>query len=108
MTALLLISLIAATVAILIWSGAELLRKREDPLAARLEELQAHAMSTGARRPVRRRGGFLNAVLNAIGFVPGGEQWLRDTELELAQAGMRQRWALGAYALFQVTFLLIA
>jgi tight adherence protein C len=107
MMMLVFITLTAAAVAALIWSGYELLRGTEDPLAARLEELQAHAISTGPRRAIRRRGGFLNGVLNAISFVPGGDQWLRDTEEELAQAGMRQKWALGAYASIQVTFLLI-
>jgi tight adherence protein C len=107
MMMLVFITLTAAALAALIWSGYELLRGTEDPLAARLEELQAHAISTGPRRAIRRRGGFLNGVLNAISFVPGGDQWLRDTEEELAQAGMRQKWALGAYASIQVTFLLI-
>jgi tight adherence protein C len=101
------LTLAALTVTALAWTAYELFSNREDPLGARLEELQAQAISTGARRPVRRRGGFLNGVLNAISFVPGGEQWLRDTETELAQAGMRQKWALGAYASFQATFLLI-
>jgi tight adherence protein C len=108
MMTLFFITLAAVTVAILAWSGYELFRAREDPLANRLEELQAHAISTGPRRPIRRRGGFLNGVLNVVGAVPGGEGWLRDTETELAQAGMRQRWALGAYATFQLTFLLAA
>jgi tight adherence protein C len=106
MMTLFFLTLAAATVTALAWSGYELFRGREDPLAARLEELQAHAMSTGPRRPVRRRGGFLNGLLNAIGAVPGGEQWLKDTEDELAHAGMRQKWALGVYASFQLTFLL--
>jgi tight adherence protein C len=106
MMPLLIATLTAATLAALAWSGYELFRSREDPLAARLEELQAHAMSTGPRRAVRRRGGFLNGVLNVIGMVPGGEDWLRETEEELAQAGMRQRSALGVYASFQLIFLL--
>jgi len=108
MMPLLYATLTAAVLAALVWSGYELFRSREDPLAARLDELQAHAISIGPRRPVRRRGGFLNGVLNAIGMVPGGEEWLRETEEELAHAGMRQRAALGVYACFQVTFLLAA
>ncbi len=106
MMALLFVTLTAATLAALVWAGYELFRSREDPLAARLEELQAHAMSVGPRKPVRRRGGFLNGLLNVIGMVPGGEGWLHDTEEELAQAGMRQRTALGVYASFQLIFLL--
>ena len=97
-----------ATLGALAWSGAALLRGTEDPLGARLEELQALSPSAGARRAVRRRGGVLNSVLYAISLVPGGEDWLRETEQELAYAGMRQRWAAGAYALFQLAFLFLA
>src|ERR1700685_4485513 len=100
------ITLAAATLAALVWSGVELFRGREDPLATRLEELQAHAMSTSARRTVRRRGGFFNSFLYLISLVPGGEGYLRDTEEQLVQGGLRQRWAIGAYALFQLIFLL--
>jgi tight adherence protein C len=100
------ITLAAATLAALVWSGVELLRGREDPLAGRLEELQAHAMSTSARRAVRRRGGFIDSFLYLISLVPGGEGYLRDTEEQLIQGGMRQRWAVGVYALFQLAFLL--
>jgi len=100
------LTLTAATLAALIWSGVELLRGREDPLSARLEELQAHAMSTSARRPVRRRGGFLKSFLYVVSLVPGGEGYLHDTEEELAQAGVRQKSAVGIYALFQLVFLL--
>jgi tight adherence protein C len=98
--------LVFVTLVALVWSGLELFRNKEDPLEDRLEELQAHAMATVSRTPRRRRGGFLNNVLYGISLVPGGEGWLRDTEKELAQAGVRQRWALAAYALFQLTFLL--
>jgi tight adherence protein C len=100
------ITLAAATLAALVWSGVELLRGREDPLAGRLEELQAHAMSTSARRAVRHRGGFIDSFLYLISLVPGGEGYLHDTEEQLIQGGMRQRWAVGVYALFQLAFLL--
>ncbi len=94
-----------ATLGALVWSGVALARGGEDPLGARLEELQALAPASTARRAVRRRGGVLNSVLYAISLVPGGEDWVRETEQELAYAGMRQRWAAGAYALFQLLFL---
>ncbi len=95
------------TVAALIWSGMALARGTEDPLAARLEELQALSPTSTTRRVVRRRGGVLNSVLYAISLVPGGEDWLRETEQELAYAGQRQRWAAGAYALFHLAFLFL-
>jgi len=99
--------LVFVTLVALVWSGLELFRNKEDPLEDRLEELQTHAMATVSRTPRRRPGGFLNNVLYVISLAPGGEGWLRDTEKELAQAGVRQRWALAAYALFQLIFLLI-
>ena len=97
--------LILATLGVIVWSGIALLKGNEDPLGARLDELQALAPIPTARRAVRRRGGVLNGVLYFISVAPGGEDWIRETELELAYAGMRQRWAAGAYALFQLLFL---
>lgn len=97
--------LLLATLVALIWSGLGLFSDREDPLAARLEQLQAHAIARGAT-PARSRGGFFNNVLYLISRVPGGEGWLRDTEQELAQAGVRRRQALAFYACFQIAFLL--
>jgi tight adherence protein C len=96
-----------ATVAALIWSAAALLRQREDPLAGRLKELQAHAMATSARSPVRRRGGIVGGFLDAVALVPGGEDWLRNIERELAHAGVRQPRAVAVYALCQILFLLL-
>ena len=107
LTATVFFILTLATVAALIWSGVSLARGSEDPLAARLEELQALAPTSTSRRAVRRRGGVLNGVLYAISLAPGGEDWVRETERELAYAGVRQRWAAGAYALFQLTFLFL-
>ncbi len=99
--------LMFATLAVLAWSGIELFRNQENPLEDRLEELQAHAMVTATQTPRRRAGGgFLNSFLYLVSLVPGGEGWLRDTERELAQAGIRRRRALAFYSLFQLAFLL--
>ena len=97
--------LMFATLAALVWSGIELFRDQEDPLEDRLGELQAHAMVATTQAPRRRGGGFLNGFLYLISLTPGGEGRLRDTERELAQAGVRRRRALAFYALFQVVFL---
>lgn len=97
--------LILITLGAIAWSAVALIKGNEDPLGARLEELQALAPAATARRTVRRRGGVLNSVLNFISVLPGGDDWVRETEQELAYAGMRQRWAAGAYALFQLLFL---
>ena len=99
-------ALMAATMALLLWSGFELFREQEDPLARRLEELQAHAMATSARLPRRRGGGILNQVLYVISLVPGMDSWLAGVEDELAHAGVRQRQALAVYALGHFGFLL--
>jgi tight adherence protein C len=62
-------------------------------------------MAAGSRLTRRRGGGLLNEGLYLISLVPGGENWLRDTEDELAQAGIRQRSALALYGLFHIAFL---
>jgi hypothetical protein len=90
------LTLAALTVTALAWTGYELFSNREDPLAARLEELQAQAISTGVRRPVRRRGGFLNGVLNAIGLSPGVSNGYetRKRNWRRRECGKNGRWAL--------------
>jgi tight adherence protein C len=98
--------LLFATLAILIWSGVELFRERDDPLGSRLAELQAHAVARGGAPSQRRRGGgVLNNFLYAISLIPGADGWLRDAEDELAQAGVRRRQALAIYALLHLAFL---
>ena len=99
--------LMFATLAALLWSGFELFRDQEDPLADRLEELQTHAIARVAYTKRGRGAGFLNNFLYFLSLVPGAEGYLRDTEQELAQAGVRHRKALAAYALFQLAFLMI-
>jgi tight adherence protein C len=106
LTLIFFLLLAAATVGALVWSGLELFRTKEDPLADRLEELQAHAMVTASRTPRRRGGGgMLNNVLYVISVFPGGEGWLRDTERELSQAGSRRKAALALFAILQYGFL---
>ena len=92
------------TLAALVWSGTLLFGAREDPLASRLEELQAHAMARATEAPRRRGGGVLNTILYAISLVPGAGGWLRETEKELAQAGIRRKQALAFYAIFHILF----
>ena len=92
----------------LVWSGLELFQDKEDPLGDRLEELQAHAMVASTRAPKRKGGGgFVNSFLYVISLIPGGEDWMGDTEKELAQAGIRNRQALARYAIGQMIFALL-
>ena len=94
------------TVAALLWSGFELLANPENPLADRLDELQTSSPVATARAPRRTsKGGFFNVLLYLISLVPGGEEWIRETERELNQAGIRTRQAVGLYALFNFSFL---
>jgi tight adherence protein C len=95
------------TIATLIWTGMELLQVEENPLADRLQELQSSAMVSSVARTPRRtgKGGFLNWVLYLISVIPGGEDWIRDNEKELNQAGIRNRKAVALYALFNFAFM---
>jgi tight adherence protein C len=96
----------AITLSAIAWSGFELLNRREDPLSERLEELQASALSTGARTHKRQAGGgALNQLLYVLSMVPGLDEYLTDTEKELAQAGIRRKQALAWFVLFHVLFM---
>jgi tight adherence protein C len=97
----------ATTLTAIVWSSIELLKRREDPLAERLEELQASAESTAARAHKRQAGGgFLNQFLYVLSMVPGLDDYLTDTEKELAQAGIRRKQALAYFVLFHLLFML--
>ena len=107
LTSTLFFLLAFATFSALLWTGFQLFRDQEDPLGDRLEELQSRALVTSARVPRRRvGGGFLNTFLYFISLFPGGEEWLRGTEKELAQAGIRRKQALALYALGHILFML--
>ncbi len=96
-----------ATLAALVWSGIELFTVKEAPLDDRLEELQAHALVSTERGPRRRGGGgFVNRILYFISLLPGGEDWIHDTDRELAQAGIRRKEATVLFATFQTLFFL--
>lgn len=97
-----------AIVAALIWSVFQLFTDQEDPLDDRLNELQAIQVNSNARSPRRRAGGgFSNSVLYIVSIMPGGEDWIRSTEKELAQAGIRNKSAVVYYLVFQAAFFLI-
>lgn len=96
------------TVVALLWAGFQLFTVQEDPLADRLEELQAQAVVTG--NPIRRRkggGGFLNSFLYVTSLIPGADEYLNDTEKELAQAGIRKKQALAGFVLGHLIFFVV-
>ena len=106
LTAAVFFLLAFATLLALMWSGLQLYAAQENPLEERLDELQSRAMASAGR--TRRRkggGGVLDRLLYIISLFPGAEDWLRDTEKQLNQAGIRRREALAAYCLGQLAFL---
>lgn len=96
-----------ATLVALLWSGFHLFQADESPLDDRIEGLQT---SLGVQVATRRRrhagGGVLNSLLYLISLVPGGDDWLRDTERELQAAGVRRRELIGLYSVGNIAFLL--
>ncbi len=104
-TAILVFILGFVIVAALLWSAVQFFSETEDPLQDRLEELQTNAMVDNKRSPRRRAGGgFSNSVLYLISTL-GGEDWIRETEKELSQAGVRQKSAVVYYVVFQIFFM---
>lgn len=98
--------LMAATLSLLAWSGVELFRNQEDPLADRLEELQSHAMVTNTRVARRKSGGTpLNRFLYFVSLAPGADDWMRGSERLLARAGVRNRNALPVYVLITISLM---
>jgi tight adherence protein C len=95
-----------ATLATLIWSGLELFQRQENPLDDRLEELQSSAMVVATHAPRRKGGGFFNSFLYLLSVI-GLDGWLRETERELNQAGIRKKQSLAIYTLLNIVFLLL-
>ncbi len=94
------------TVAALIWSSIELLRPQEDPLADRLAELQSGAIASGESQRRRSGGDAASRFLFVISVLPGGEDYLDESQKELNQAGIRNRQALALYVLGSLLFFL--
>ncbi len=106
LTPILFFILVFATIAALIWSGVKLWQVEENPLEDRLAELQSQSTSAGVQFRRRHRGrGFLDRFLFVISHIPGMDDYLNDTEKELAQAGIRNRQALASFVLGHVAFM---
>jgi tight adherence protein C len=86
-----------ATIVTLIWTGAQLFRTAQDPLADRLSELRNAGSAPLGERGTRGGRGFLNRFVRAISSIPGGEDWIKGSERRLRQAGFRGEDALGRY-----------
>jgi len=105
LTSLLFFVLCFAVLATLVWTGAMLLKPNEDPLGDRLIELQNAGMVGGGKERIRGRG-VAGQLVNVIGSIPGGDDWVRGSQKRLRQAGYRSEEALGIYMLLAVGFLL--
>lgn len=101
---ILFFALAFATISAIGWSAMMLFDQREDALRERLQELQASSVS--ATTSTQRRFARSNAFLYLISMLPGMDDYLQDTEKELAQAGIRNRQALAVFVVFHFTFLL--
>jgi len=95
-----------ATLVALLWAGFHLFSEPDNPLEDRLDELQANAGGAQVRSRRRRAGGgILNSILYLISLVPGGDDWLGETEKELQAAGVRNRAYIAMYSVGNVLFL---
>ncbi len=96
-----------ATLSLLIWSGRELFQTQEDPLGDRLEELQSQAMAVAARTGRRKSSGSgLGRILYFVSLIPGGDDWLHESDRHLRRAGIRRKNALAIYALLTALLIL--
>src|SRR3981081_45859 len=108
MTVILFFIAVFITVAALIYSGLKLIEPQDDPLDDRIEGLQTNTLGVTARGKRRRSadGGFLNRILYIVSNI-GGEEWLKDVEKELNQAGIRNKEAVAFYVIFNILFFVV-
>jgi tight adherence protein C len=94
--------------ATIIYTGFQLMQPQEDPLTDRLSEIQTSTGTTKRRTGTKRYfgGGFLNSFVYVVSRA-GGEGWIRDTDRELAQAGIRNQNATAFYLLGSVIFAVV-
>jgi len=97
----------AITFSAIAWSGLVLLQPKEEPLGDRLDELQKAAGAATVQRGPKRRlgGGFWESILYFVSAL-GGEDFLRDIEKSLREAGIRRREATAMYVLFNLLVML--
>src|SRR5690348_13912275 len=108
MTAILFFLALGITLSAIAFCAVMLLQPREDALDDRLTELQASA-SASANRPIRRRlgTGVSDRFLYFVSMLPGMEDYLSETEKELAQAGIRRKQALAVFVAAHLGFLFL-
>ncbi len=97
----------AITFSAIAWSGMLLLQPKEDPLGDRLDDLQKTGGAATVQRGPKRRlgGGFWESILYFVSAI-GGEDYLRDIDKSLREAGIRRREATAMYVLFNLLVML--
>lgn len=97
----------AITFSAIAWSALLLFQPQDDPLADRLEDLQKAGGGPAVQRAPKRRfgGGFWDSILYFVSAL-GGEDYLRDIEKNLREAGIRHREATAMYVLFNLLVML--
>lgn len=104
---LLVFTVAFVVLAALLYSGLSLMTPREDPLGERIEMLQSTTQSAAARAARRvSGGGFWGSFLFLLSSV-GGEDWINETDRELAQAGIRNKDATALYLFGHICFMVL-
>ena len=104
MVALLFFLAAGLTLSAIAWGAAMLLEPPENALEERLLELQATRRCDGGIVSRRRAGGgFLNSFVYLVSRI-GLDDYLSDSEKELAQAGIRRKAALAWFVLGHFLF----
>lgn len=93
-----------ATLAALIWTGAQLLQPQEDALGDRLAELQNAGNVGGATATRIRDKSFSGKFAGIVAGLPGGADWIAGNEKRLKMAGYRGEKAVNTYVTIAVSF----
>jgi len=92
------------TIAALMWCALQLTKEQEDPLGDRLETIQNATMVAGTGKLKRKKG---KGIMGVIASVPGADDWIKENEKRLKQAGVKSPTAIVFYTVFNAVFLLI-
>ena len=93
-----------ATIATLLYTGLQVFKEQEDPLGDRLDALQSATMVSGTGKVRRKKG---KGIMGMISSIPGAEDWIKENEKRLRQAGAKSPQAIVIYTIFNFFFLLI-
>ena len=96
--------LVFATIATLLYTGLQVFKEQEDPLGDRFDALQSATMVSGTGKPRRKKG---KGIMGMIASIPGAEDWIKENEKRLRQAGAKSPQAIVIYTIFNFFFLVI-